>query len=165
MASITAAAELISRPRSRWRIGRRLLPYLLSLPALLVCIGILIPFFTAVYYSTLRFRLNLPALKGFIGVDNYINFLSDAAFWNTVKISLVYAGLTVGIELCFGLAIALLLQKPTRFNNLVSILLLLPLMTAPALAALMWKLMTNPNFGILSYLVSLVGISDFRCLP
>ena len=71
-------------PVPRRRIGRRLLPYLLSLPALLVCIGILIPFFTAVYYSTLRFRLNLPGLKGFIGVDNYINFLTDAAFWNTV---------------------------------------------------------------------------------
>jgi multiple sugar transport system permease protein len=162
MASITAAADIASRPRTRRRIGARLLPYLLSLPALLVCIGILIPFFTAVYYSTLRFRLNLPGLKGFIGLDNYVNFLSDAAFWNTVKVSMLYAGLTVGVELVFGLAIALLLQKPTRFNNLASILLLLPLMTAPALAALMWKLMTNPNFGILSFLVSLAGVSDFR---
>jgi multiple sugar transport system permease protein len=45
---------------------------------------------------------------------------------------------------------------------MISVLLLLPLMTAPAIAALMWKLMTNPNFGILSYLVSLVGVSDFR---
>ncbi len=125
---------------------RRALPYLLSLPALLVCIGILIPFFTAVYYSMLRFRLNLPAMKGFIWFDNYINFLTDAAFWNTVKISLLYAVLTVGLELMLGLGIALLLQKPTRFNNIVSILLLLPLMTAPALAALMWKLMTNPEF-------------------
>lgn len=141
---------------------RRALPYLLSLPALLVCIGILIPFFTAVYYSLLRFRLNLPALKGFIWFDNYINFLSDAAFWNTVKVSLVYAGLTVGVELLLGLGIALLLQKPTRFNNIASILLLLPLMTAPALAALMWKLMTNPNFGILSYFVSLLGFTDFK---
>src|SRR5262249_48378270 len=92
MASITAAADIASPRITRRRIGRRLLPYLLSLPALLVCIGILIPFFTAVYYSTLRFRLNLPALKGFIGLDNYINFLSDAAFWNTVKISMLYAG-------------------------------------------------------------------------
>ena len=50
------------------------LPYLLSLPALLVCIGILIPFFTAVYYSMLRFRLNLPMLKGFIWFDNYTAF-------------------------------------------------------------------------------------------
>ena len=141
---------------------RRALPYLLSLPALLVCIGILIPFFTAVYYSLLRFRLNLPAMKGFIWFDNYINFFSDPAFWNTVKISLVYAVPHRRRRTLLGLGIALLLQKPTRFNNIVSILLLLPLMTAPALAALMWKLMTNPNFGILSYFVGLIGLHRFQ---
>ena len=56
----------------------------------------------------------------------------------------------------------LLLRRPTRFNNAVSILLLLPLMTAPAIAALMWKLMTNPNFGVLSYFVQLLGVHDFK---
>ena len=35
-------------------------------------------------------------------------------------------------------------------------------MTAPALAALMWKLMTNPGFGILSYFAGLIGLEDFR---
>jgi multiple sugar transport system permease protein len=159
---MTAAADPMTQPKTSSRFLRRALPYLLSLPALLVCIGILIPFFTAVYYSLLRFRLNLPALKGFIWFDNYINFLTDGAFWNTVKISLVYAGLTVGVELLLGLGIALLLQRPSRFNNIASILLLLPLMTAPALAALMWKLMTNPNFGILSYFVSLLGFTNFK---
>jgi multiple sugar transport system permease protein len=157
---MTAAVE--GRPRARRRNFGRALPYVLSLPALIVCIGILIPFFTSVYYSLLRFRLNLPALKGFIWFDNYLGFLSDVAFWHTVQISLLYAFLTVGLELVFGLGIALLLQKPTRFNNIVSILLLLPLMTAPALAALMWKLMTNPNFGILSYLVGLFGLTNFK---
>ena len=39
---------------------------------------------------------------------------------------------------------------------------MLPLMIAPAIAALMWKLMTNPDFGILSYLVGLVGFHDFK---
>jgi multiple sugar transport system permease protein len=156
--AMTATAA--QKPRIRRRTN--LLPYLLSLPALLVCIGILIPFVTAVYYSMLRFRLNLPAMKGFIWFDNYINFLSDAEFWNTVRVSLLYTGLTVGVELVFGLAIAMLLQKQTRFNNVASILLLLPLMTAPALAALMWKLMTNPSFGVLSYLVQLAGVSDFK---
>ncbi len=139
-----------------------LLPYILSLPALIVCIGILVPFLTAVYYSMLRFRLNLPAMKGFIWFNNYINFLSDPAFWNTVRVSLEYTVLTVGIELAFGLAIALLLQRRSRLNNAISILLLLPLMTAPAIAALMWKLMTNPNFGVLSYLVQSLGVKDFK---
>ncbi len=70
--------------------------------------------------------------------------------------------LTVVVELLLGLGIALLLRPRSRLNNFISIMLLLPLMTAPAIAALMWKLMTNPNFGVLSYLVSLVGIHDFR---
>jgi len=88
--------------------------------------------------------------------------LYDSEFWNTVSGSLRYTAISVGVELVLGLIIALLLQRQTRINNAISVLLLLPLMTAPAIAALMWKLMTNPNFGILSYLVSLVGISDFR---
>jgi multiple sugar transport system permease protein len=144
------------------RFMRKALPYFLSLPALLMCIGILIPFLTAVYYSLLRYRLNLPAMKGFIWFQNYLNFFSDHKFWNTLKISLVYAGVTVIVELLLGLGIALLLQKRSRLNNFISILLLLPLMTAPALAALMWKLMTNPNFGILSYLVSLMGVTNMK---
>src|SRR5690349_20624154 len=137
---MTAAADHVTHPKTSSRFFRRALPYLLSLPALIVCIGILIPFVTAVYYSLMRFRLNLPALKGFIWFDNYINFLTDGAFWNTVSISLIYAFVTVAVELGLGLGIALLLVKPTRFNNLASILLLLPLMTAPTLASLMWKL-------------------------
>lgn len=159
---MTAGTAQDIAPARQGRFLRKALPYLLSLPALLMCIGILIPFFTAVYYSMLRYRLNLPAMKGFIWFDNYINFFTDPKFWNTLKISLIYAGLTVVLELILGLVIAMLLQKRSRVNNFISILLLLPLMTAPALAALMWKLMTNPNFGILSYLVSLIGFPDMK---
>ncbi len=152
----------LDAPRRRFRIGARALPYLLSLPALLVCIAILIPFGTAIWYSLQRFRLSQPWARQMNWGENYLNLFTDPAFWNTVQVSLTYAALTVGLELCLGLGIALLLQKRTRLNNFVSIMLLLPLMTAPALAALMWKLMTNPNFGVLSWLASLLGFPDFR---
>jgi multiple sugar transport system permease protein len=149
-------------PRRRFRVGARWLPYLLSLPALLVCIGILIPFGTAVWYSLQRFRLSQPWARQMNWGENYLNFMSDPAFWNTLQVSLTYAGLTVVLELLLGLGIALLLRESNRVNNFISVMLLLPLMTAPALAALMWKLMTNPNFGVLSYGASLVGLQDFR---
>ena len=148
--------------RKGFRISPGALPYVLSLPALLVCIGILVPFFTAVAYSLQRYRLSQPWARRWNWGENYWNFLSDSSFWNTLKVSLTYAVLTVGLELVLGLCIALLLQKRTRFNNFVSIMLLMPLMTAPALASLMWKLMTNPGFGILSYFASLIGFEDFR---
>ncbi|WGF86269.1 carbohydrate ABC transporter permease [Marinivivus vitaminiproducens] len=160
----TLTGERAGTPPARHRraLGQRALPYLLSLPALLVCIGILIPFGTAVWYSLQRYNLALPFTRGFIGLDNYQSFLFDGAFWNTIRVSLSYTALTVGIELVLGLAIAMLLQRPTRWHNVCAIALLLPLMIAPAIASLMWKLMTNPDFGIMSYLVGLVGITDFR---
>ena len=156
------AAAMQRRRESRFRISKRVLPYVLSLPALLVCIGILIPFLTSVVYSFQRYRLSQPWARQFNWGENYLNFMTDPGFWNTLRISLLYAGITVVAELLLGLGIALLLQKRSRVNNFISIMLLMPLMTAPALAALMWKLMTNPNFGILSYLVGLLGFTDFR---
>lgn len=140
----------------------RLLPYLLSLPALLLCIGILVPFFTAAWYSLQRYNLAMPFTRGFVGAGQYLDLLSDPDFWTTVRVSLVYTASTVVLELLLGLGIALLLRERTRFNNIVSVALLLPLMTAPAIAALMWKLMTNPNFGVFSWAISLFGITDFR---
>ena len=154
---MTEHAHIQKRP-----LKQRLLPYLLSLPALLMCIGILIPFGTAIYYSLQRFRLSQPWARKMNWGENYLNFLSDSSFWNTLKISMTYAGLTVSLELVLGLGIALLLQRRTKVNNMISIILLMPLMTAPALAALMWKLMTNPNFGIFSYFAMLLGFEDFR---
>ncbi len=148
--------------RSTFRISKKALPYVLSLPALLVCIGILVPFFAAVVYSFQRYRLSQPWARKFNWGENYLNLFSDPAFWNTLKVSLLYTGFTVVLELLLGLAIALLLQRRSAVNNFISIMLLLPLMIAPALAALMWKLMTNPSFGVLSYLASLVGLQDFR---
>ena len=150
------------RPASSFRISKRALPYVLSLPALLVCIGILIPFVTAVINSFQRYRLSQPWARKFNWGENYWSFFSDPSFWNTLKISLLYAFLTVTLELVLGLAIALLLQRRSAINNFISIMLLLPLMIAPALAALMWKLMTNPGFGVLSYFASLIGLENFR---
>ena len=157
-----ALADTSAPPRRRPLIGKKWLPYVLSLPALIVCIGILIPFVTAVLYSLQRYRLSQPFARKYNWGQNYVDFLTDPSFWNTVKVSLSYAVFTVGLELLLGLGIALLLQRRTLVNNFVSIMLLMPLMTAPALAALMWKLMTNPNFGILSYFASLIGLEDFR---
>ena len=156
---VNAARGVASTQRSRAR--QRWLPYLLSLPALLVCIGILIPFFTAVWYSLERYNLSFPDQRAFIWFGNYLNLFTDPAFWNTVRISLAYTGLTVGVQLLFSLAIALLLQRRHWINDLMSVLLILPLMVAPAIASLMWKLMTNPNFGVLSYLVGRLGFPDF----
>ena len=143
------------------KINRKLFPYVLTLPALLVCVGILIPFFTAVYYSLQRYNLKMPHMKGFIWFDDYVSIFTDPSFWNTIRVSLTYTFFTIIIELLLGLGIALLLAKRNWLNNILGVLLVLPLMIAPALASLIWRLLINPNFGIVNYLLSFIGIDDF----
>ena len=58
------------------------------------------PFGTAVWYSLQRYNLNLPMLRGFIWFEQYVQLFQSGAFWNTVRVSLLYAVLTVGVELC-----------------------------------------------------------------
>jgi multiple sugar transport system permease protein len=142
--------------------GAGFLPYLLALPSLLVCVGILVPFVTAVFYSLERYNLAFPQARKFIWFGNYIKLFNDADFWNTVTVSMTYTVLTVGVELVLGLGIALLLWRRSWVTNLLNVLLILPLMVAPAIASLMWKLMTNSDFGVLSYLVSIIGFPNFR---
>lgn len=156
----TLAIAQVKKPARALRM-QTWLPYLLSLPALLVCIGILIPFVTAVSYSFQRYNLSFPDARGYIWFENYLNLFTDAPFWNTVRVSLIYTVATVGVQLVLGLCIALLLQRRSKVNNAMSVLLILPLMVAPAIASLMWKLMTNPGFGVLNYLLRMVGIDDF----
>ncbi len=139
------------------------LPYLLSMPALLTCIGILVPFGTAVYYSLQRYNLAFPTTRNFIWFANYISLLSDACVLAHRSSFRWFTPCSrSGLELLLGLGIALLLWRRTIVTNLLSVALILPLMVAPAIAALMWKLMTNANFGILSYFVSLLGFHDFK---
>jgi multiple sugar transport system permease protein len=152
----TVAATTVVRKRERF------LPYLLSLPALLVCIGILVPFFTAAWYSLERYNMAFPAGRHFTGLGNYIDLFSSADFWHTIAVSMIYMAASVISELLLGLGIALLLRERTRLNNAISVALLMPLMVAPVIASLIWKLMTNPNFGVYAWIADGLGFSDFR---
>ena len=62
------------------------------------------PLVTAVVYSLQRYRLSQPFARKWNWGQNYLDLLSDASFWNTVKVSVTYAVLTVSIELLLALA-------------------------------------------------------------
>lgn len=150
----------VAAPKLRRRAA--LLPYLLSLPALLVCIGILIPFFTAAWYSLESYNMAFPTGRHFVGIGNYIDLFSSSEFWQTIAVSMIYMGASVSLELLLGLGIAMLLRERTLLNNVISVALLMPLMVAPVIASLIWKLMTNPNFGVYAWIVNGLGFTGFR---
>jgi multiple sugar transport system permease protein len=137
------------------------LPYLMVLPALALTLPVLYPFIQSIYYSMTTYSLTSP-VKNFIWFENYIWLFTSAEFWNSVKVSFVYTISAVGIELILGLIIAILLNQETFLAKVFRPLLLLPLMIAPIIGTLMWKLMMSPEFGVLNYFLSYIGMRDFQ---
>lgn len=137
------------------------LPYLMTLPAMALTLPVLYPFVQSIYYSMTTYSLTSP-VKNFIWFENYLWLFTSPEFWNSIKVSFVYTISAVGIELFLGLIIAILLNQETALAKLLRPLLLLPLMIAPIIGTLMWKLMMSPEFGVLNYFLSFIGMRDFQ---
>lgn len=146
------------RPVPAWRRGLR--PYVLSLPAVLIIIGILWPFALGVYYAFLNYAAVNPN-PVFVGFRNLAATLSDPAFWSSVRTTLAYAVAATASETVLGVGIALLLNRSSLVGRIFERALILPLMIAPVIAGVLWKLMFNPQFGVLNHVLGLGGTFDW----
>ncbi len=133
---------------------RRLRPYILSLPAVLVVIGILYPFVLGAYYSILNYTASNPD-PHIVWFANYRSVLSDPQFWTSVRVTAVFAVVATALETVLGVAVALLLNRASRVGSVFEKVLILPLMIAPVIAGTVWKLMFNPQFGVLNHIFHL----------
>lgn len=135
-----------------WR--RKLRPYLLSIPALVIVIGILYPFFVGAYYAFLNYAAVNPD-PHFVWFENFTSVLGDQIFWESVKVTGIFAVVATTIETVLGVGLALLLNRSSIIGKIFEKVLILPLMIAPVIAGVIWKLMFNPQFGVLNHVFGL----------
>jgi multiple sugar transport system permease protein len=147
--------------RVKPRFSTRARPYLIVAPALLMLIGILYPFFTGVYYSYTNYTLTRPRFI-FMGLKNYGLMLTDASFWNSTYATFAYAIGATSIEMVLGMIIALLLNRETGLSKALRTVLIMPMMIAPVIGTLLWKLMMQPSVGILPPALALIGIKNIE---
>ncbi|TCL76551.1 multiple sugar transport system permease protein [Hydrogenispora ethanolica] len=132
---------------------------LLVLPIVVV----LLLFTTFPYLMTLIlgfFKVDManPGGNRFLGLLNYINVFSDPRFWNSMKVSAVFVSVGTILELIFGVALALLLQQLNRRRAIYQSLLLIPMVVPPIVVGLNWRMLYDPNYGIINYFFSLLNI-------
>src|SRR6478736_1023860 len=119
-----------------WR--RKLRPYLLSLPALIVVIGILYPFVLGAYYAFLNYAAVNPN-PHFVWFDNFKSVLGDQVFWQSVKVTGIFAVAATTLETALGGGLALLLIRASSIGRIFEKVLIVPLMIAPVIAGVIWK--------------------------
>lgn len=131
------------------------LPYLLLLPGLAVLVAILYPFITGVYWSFSSYRLTAGDPK-FNWGKNFLNLFTTGDGLSAIGVTLGYTVLVVAAQVILGVGIALLLNYPAKFTSVFRIIIVLPLLLPPVIAAIMWKVMMTQR-GVLNYIIEFFG--------
>ena len=75
------------------------------------------------------------------------NYCFDAAFWESLQVTLIFALVAVSIEMFLGVGLALLLDRDLKGVSVLRTLFILPMMIAPVVVGLMWRFMYHPTDG------------------
>ncbi len=119
------------------------------------------PLLWSLGYSFTDFRASTPDAPNFVGLANYRELLSDPYIWSNFTITAKYVLISVTGQVIVGFGLAMLLNRDMPAKGLITTLLLLPMMLSMAVVGLFWKLLYDPNFGIINYFL---GLGTFEWL-
>lgn len=103
---------------------------------------------------------NLLRAPEWVGLDNYRRLVTeDDRVGQALKVTTVYAVSSVPLQIFFGLVLAMLLNTNVRGLRLYRTLYYLPAVLSGVAVALLWNWIYSPDFGVLNYVLWLVGIS------
>lgn len=100
----------------------------------------------------------------FIGFDNYVRMFSNEEFWDVLGNTLIYTIGTVPMNMIISLLIAYGLNKKLAGKKLLRTLFFAPVVISPVAAALIWRWLYDPNFGLVNYALGFAGISPVNWL-
>jgi multiple sugar transport system permease protein len=132
--------------------------WVLSTPLLLfLTLFAVLPVFYGLWIS-LTDQTILSSDISFIGLANYATVLTDKAFWSALRFTLWYTLVTTALTLITGFVLAIVANRRFPGKRGLFILLLLPIMIAPALMGLMFRLALNGDTGLIPGLLRLFGL-------
>ncbi len=137
---------------NKWVIAMYILPALL-----LVSVLIFIPLILTGYYGLMDWD-GIGAMK-FIGLENYINAIQDAKFWDSAWHSILLAIFST-LSLVIYLAISLILASKIKGANLLRKIYLIPMLLSSVAIAQLWIKVFNPSNGILNTILVWFGVEN-----
>jgi multiple sugar transport system permease protein/N,N'-diacetylchitobiose transport system permease protein len=128
---------------------------LMLLPAAVVVFGVVVyPMLRTLLISFFEVNSAVATSTPFVGLRNYADILADRAFWSSVVRTLYFTVVSTGLELTFGMAIALLLNAPLRLRWLFRAIVVLPWALPTVVNGAMWRGVLNAQYGSLNALLT-----------
>lgn len=144
-----SSRNLRAQGAARWVLSSPLIIFLALLVVYPIANGIT---------SSLQNHTLLNPAPAWAGLSNYLEVLTDGSFWYSVGFTLGYTIVVTAFELVLGFALALLFDKAFPGKKALLSGLILPIMIAPALMGIMFRLMLSANIGVVPAALSAIGI-------
>lgn len=168
MSSIAASTASLPRRRSglRFTDRRKIFLMCLAVPALLYVILIaVLPLAQGILYSFYDYNLlRRGGRMVFVGLENYRELLTDATGQRALINTFMFTVGAVFFEFVFGLGLALLLWRDSRFNRVALAFLLIPVTITPLVVGLIFRALLAVDYGYFGYYLAEWGITDPRGL-
>lgn len=139
--------------KKRWFVSRPYIPYMApAVTVMLLLFVIPIIFIFVISLTNYRLGYNLEDIK-FLNLSNYKRLFdgSENAFGHSIFISLLLTVAGTGLQLMIGMGCALLLNCEFKGKAIAVACMIVPIAMTPSIAAQIWKLMFNGEFGIINH--------------
>ncbi|NJO37658.1 MAG: ABC transporter permease subunit [Rhizobiales bacterium] len=157
--SIAIEAERPS-PKARGAVSPLRLPFLLTLPTLLVVFVVFgIPLVYALALSLHRINM-LTQQWIFVGLANYLDILPNPEFLAAFARTAYFSVVTVLGGLVLGMAMALVLNLDFPGRNFLRSIVLVPWAMAPVAVGVLWGWMFNGEYGTLNAILFDLGLIE-----
>ena len=145
--------KLINKARG---LSDKAIAWIFVTPTILLLLAINIyPLFYAISMSFTNFYANKIGKEiEWVGLKNYIKVLGKESVWERMQITANFMFWTLLIQALIGLGLALLLNKKFKGNELLTTLIVLPMMLSPAVVGTFWTYLYNPQVGVFSYIMN-----------
>lgn len=151
------------RKRSQNEIRTRRLGLLLAAPAIVyVLVFLAFPLLYNLFLSVTDANgANLISQTfSFNSFENYSAVINDPAFWNALKLSVIFTVSCLFFQYTIGFALALFFRRPFPGNGIIRALLLVGWILPPVVTGTIFKWIFDSDYGVLNYFLLSMGIID-----
>lgn len=122
-----------------------------------------------IYPTIYSFVLSFVRYSGlqppvWLGLENYTRMVGDDLFWQSLYNTLYYAILAVPIGLFIGLLLALAMNRNVKEISIYRAALYLPSILPVFALSLVYILLVNPQYGVISYITTFLGLPQINLL-
>ena len=138
------------------------LAWLFVSPTIILLLAInIFPLIWTIYLSFTDYRVNRPNRDvKWVDLRNYERILTDSDIWQTMQATAHFLVSTLALQVLLGFTLAFLINKKFKGNDLLTTLIVLPMMLSPAVVGNFWTFLYQPQIGLFNYAISFLSGVD-----